>query len=220
MASRNDSLTCELGGYCTTDGHRDERRRYAMKPFPVLTICAILASPLVVTGAYGYFVSRPQVATVADASQPAELLLRARLGTSFSVTSIVVIGSGELTGTGEIALLDRGARVQKRALLDSAQFRIAADWYEPEAGLRYTPILGASGTIRLRYAFSGPGSVAALAFVFLLSSAVALVAGRFVLLFGAGGTSRRQREAHVAALRRRLEERRDRRDGAGPPPRG
>jgi hypothetical protein len=94
---------------------------------------------------------------------------------------------------------------------------MSADWYDSEATVRYTPRLGASGTIGLQYAFGGPGTLAGVAFMFLLSSAVALLAGRFILTFRDARSSRGQREARVAELRRRVAERGVRRDDLDPP---
>jgi hypothetical protein len=180
-----------------------------MKLSALVTICALLLSPFVVTGGYWLVMSRPQIATIADAARPAELLLRAQRG-AWAPTGISVTGTGNLDGIAEIALLDGDGRVQQTALLrSSADFRLAGDWYEPEATLRYTPISGASGTIGLRYRFhgSGTGDLMSLVFTFLVSSAVAAVFGRILLSLRAKGSSRQQLEARVAALRRRLKER-------------
>ncbi len=64
-----------------------------------------------------------------------------------------VRGSGSISGTAEIQLIENGAPYKKEMLGGAVQFTWDGDWYADQAEIRYLPLTATAGSLMLEFQF-------------------------------------------------------------------
>jgi len=89
---------------------------------------------------------------IEDATRQSEATLHAPPGYD-AIYALDVVGSGRITGEGEISLILNGAPYKTHHVSGEVSFTWGGDWYSPEAKVRFTPSSKASGSVTLHYKF-------------------------------------------------------------------
>jgi hypothetical protein len=83
----------------------------------------------------------------------AETMVLSKTEDQGEVHALLITGSGEIHGRGEISLILNGEAYLAETLSGTVRFRWETDWYADEAKIRYTPESVTAGGISLRYRF-------------------------------------------------------------------
>jgi hypothetical protein len=93
-----------------------------------------------------------QTRQVADVTE-ADTIILTKTASQGPVYAVLIIGSGEIDGEGEISLILDGEAYLTEMLSGEVAFRWDTDWYADEAEIRYIPASASSGDLILRYRF-------------------------------------------------------------------
>jgi hypothetical protein len=93
-----------------------------------------------------------QTSQVTDVTTP-EAVVLSKTEDQGEVHALLITGSGEIRGRGEISLILNGEVYLAETLSGTVAFRWETDWYADEAEIRYTPELVTEGDLSLKYQF-------------------------------------------------------------------
>ncbi len=118
----------------------------------------LLVTPLIAVGLFIFMGTRvfsPQESTILlqDISQK-QIIKLTQVQQKKSVYKISIVISGQIDGTAEIQLADRGNKMgSPHTIKGKVDLDLSGDWYENTCLLLYEPSQVTSGTLKIKYKF-------------------------------------------------------------------